>query len=544
MQRTLPHNSYHQLKYLFLFFLSLPQVLSQSFRIGIDYTSTDNYFNTLPSAANLFRYVLAKRAVNRAIDYYTKVLKVVNPVATINFPAFRSGFPAREIPASPTGGLPYDFYLVFNPFYDKSNATEFAPFTTFYEPTTGRPCVGELYMNLKVVLPGDFNHQVLVSRVVHELYHIFIMNYDCLRKFTGFPAGYITYQDDKFPKPLNYDSYGKGNLPLISTFQQLLAIYFGSPGSRLPLEGNGQYDGSKIFVASNYFPTMYSSQPLDQPSYLHEVILAIAEDSKWFTVDYTWSHEKFHGKGSFQQQQSTSYTITQTSILVPYPSFYQYTCPTNIFFGYCSYSEKNYESCSWDYEQKTRCTAENASSAVCYYYKNFMPCTTLDKDHFSFTRDYDSTYEIIGPRSRCAEVTTYHFQTTKCAKVTCSSDDSITYTFATFTCTCPRTSENQQVICPGAPGPFTTLKCPRDHSEFCQRLLSSCPEDCSGKGICIGRIYSKRCFCMFGWGGDDCSQRVQGEEIETIHIYMQNSRAEWFLGLFGSLGLIILVSGW
>jgi len=87
------------------------------------------------------------------------------------------------------------------------------------------------------------------------------------------------------------------------------------------------------------------------------------------------------------------------------------------------------------------------------------------------------------------------------AKAVCFRSD-ITFTYAGGeTCTC----NSDAAITSCSDGSYSAT-CPASISDFCTRMSSAnkCPGDCRGKGLCLGVSGSKRCFCVYGWKGNDC----------------------------------------
>lgn len=48
---------------------------------------------------------------------------------------------------------------------------------------------------------------------------------------------------------------------------------------------------------------------------------------------------------------------------------------------------------------------------------------------------------------------------------------------------------------------FGELICPINVDIYCPITNSECPNDCSEKGYC----FNKKCICLKGWAGLDCS---------------------------------------
>lgn len=137
---------------------------------------------------------------------------------------------------------------------------------------------------------------------------------------------------------------------------------------------------------------------------------------------------------------------------------------------------------------------------------------TVSNDNFG--GKVDSAIEKLGPNSRCANVKTGSGSSfPKCVQQTCASNV-ITYTLnGGATCACAVGDAGNDVACGSTSYKVT---CPADVAAVCSTLNSACPNDCSGRGLCLGPSGSRKCFCMYGYSGNDCSGTNTAEGVPPL----------------------------
>ena len=89
--------------------------------------------------------------------------------------------------------------------------------------------------------------------------------------------------------------------------------------------------------------------------------------------------------------------------------------------------------------------------------------------------------------------------------MSCDEQETVTYSFNNgATCACDSASLGSYVDCTGTTA-VIEVDCPLDAqeaSDLCASLKpeNSCPDDCSGNGICLGLEAGKLiCHCMYGF---------------------------------------------
>ena len=138
--------------------------------------------------------------------------------------------------------------------------------------------------------------------------------------------------------------------------------------------------------------------------------------------------------------------------------------------------------------------------------------------------------EKYGPNSRCV----MWGNVPKCNEVSCSGNVvtvkvSVNGVMTNFACT------GDGAVINAAGSSFT---CPASQADFCALMDASkrCPNDCSGKGFCMGVNTARKCVCMYGWEGTDCS--TQG--VDNIGVGDQKNSSSTSHGLIGSVTWVLL----
>lgn len=153
-----------------------------------------------------------------------------------------------------------------------------------------------------------------------------------------------------------------------------------------------------------------------------------------------------------------------------------------------------------DLKYRGTCYTDPTYSEGCTFLAGSVMCT-VSNDNFG--GKVDSSIEKLGPKSRCANIKTGSADSKpKCVEQTCTSNV-ITYKLSGGqTCTCDASNQGTDAVCGTSDYKVT---CPASVSDVCLTLNSACPNDCSGKGLCLGPSGTRKCFCMYGYSGNDCS---------------------------------------
>lgn len=248
----------------------------------------------------------------------------------------------------------------------------------------------------------------------------------------------------------------------------------------VPLENGGGQGSAGSHWEKSFFPMEHMNPAVENPGYLTTLSLTLMKWSGW-------------------------YTTVNTSFAMPY---YWGQGNTNMFSTICPSSSEyclnaNQASCQQDYLSKAVCGDFSTFMGTCMYRKNDGKyCVKGNASDYTQTMDSMETY---GKNSRCFMVG----GNPKCLNATCDAGGTtITVstrsgtTYTNTTCT----SANQGQSSGG-------VNCPASVADFCTKLAaSSCPNDCSGFGVCL---IGGTCFCIDGYTGNDCSNNVGGP-ITTV----------------------------
>ena len=122
----------------------------------------------------------------------------------------------------------------------------------------------------------------------------------------------------------------------------------------------------------------------------------------------------------------------------------------------------------------------------------------LDYAGFEQSADALADDEYYDAQSRCFLIDSSGYTNNKCFRAECSQDKkSIKVSLRTGqTVNCTKSKEAIQVN-----GFSYSIICP-DIDDFCEMYPIKCPNNCLGKGLCVG---NGECFCFDDLKGEDCS---------------------------------------
>lgn len=488
-----------------------PRILAEAaMRIEIDTSTSDNNFKSGNALVN--KYIFAKKLIIRAAAYYKSALKVINPTTTISFAEFDTIHPDRKVPGR--NNVNADLFVVFNAYNDDKSTTAASAAPISQDSTTGRTIVGDFNVNLVSINPTKANELNHFGTFVHEFYHIIVFNDQLFSRYidgSGNVIGKSTIIGSFTGGSKTFNTYKGTN---VLTFAK---TYLGDTSlTEILLENGGGSGSAGSHWEYMYFPTDFMS-PIDTiPSILSKLSLLMAKDSGWYNIDETFTEEMTYAKGVGS-------------------GFMTGNCPAASVKGFCASGDNGKAMCSPDYTYKARCYTDITYSDGCYFLQGDYYCNVDDVAYYKSQNKIDDTFEVLGDSSRCADLTFNSEQRASCGTATCASNV-ITWNFKNgASCSCTVAQQGTTGTCTGYTG---SINCPADVAGFCNTLSARCPKDCSGKGFCLGGSGTRTCFCMYGYGGTDCSTNNPNEPDLTP---IQGSGNSMIYGLALSLVLSIML---
>lgn len=440
-------------------------------RIWVDYEDSDKKW--LGDALK-DKYIFAKKIMERTKAYYSTVLIVKSPKTQYTWPD-TSVSDTKTV----TGRtVAYDLWTYFY-VYNKDDTSFASASPAAYDSDTGRPIVGYLDVNLNALTVSTAGLINSMGTFVHEFYHILVFNAQLFPRFrdaSGVAIGVsnLVFDYATTIKTKTRQAYkGTNVLEFARSFLNFPTL------TGVVLENDGGAGSAGSHWEHMYWSTEYMS-PIDTvPSTLSELSLSMALDSGWFNINKDYIEPLEYGKNAGADIQTDA-------------------CPTDAIPGFCNTVDE--KSCSPDWRFKTKCYTDTTFSETCKFKFAEVACSVPDGNYGA---SVNSAIDNLGDNSRCLVTTVSGTASPRCAKAACTGTTSITYTYAGGkTCTC--SADLATATCSDAAYSAT---CPASISGFCERMTSAnkCPGDCSGRGLCLGVNGSKRCFCVYGWKGDDCN---------------------------------------
>lgn len=444
-------------------------VTEHQYRIFIDYNRGDTWINQADNQKLITQYNYCKRLINTAAQYFMNATKVTSEdqltveaisCNNVQFPGVTKAT---------------DLYVVV----DTINNAQSSAFATAYacanETTTQRPVTGVFELNLAFIVNTKSNFLLYVPTFVHEMAHIVFFASD---RFGGYRKnGQI--RTDIVSKGVSFAGETR-DLIVAPEVLDFAKTYFNNPNLQgVPLENGGGQGSAGSHWEKAFMPMEYMNPSVEQPGIMSEFTLRLMQASGWYsTVDLTFTmpYEWMKGQSSFN-------TIA---------------CPTTA--EYCT--SQGAASCSPDYLSKATCTGFSNFMGDCKYKANDGKYCVKDAP----TDMKPEASEFYGFNSRCIMM-----NGPKCLKSSCDANNQVTFTIgqgagqANVTATC---NNNGATVMVGS----QALTCPADLAVFCSKLNNACPNDCSGFGLCL---QGKKCFCIDGYTGNDCSNNVGGE-VSTV----------------------------
>jgi Leishmanolysin len=503
--------------------LTVAQSGSFPLQIVTHYDAMTTKFSS-KTGTELDKYLFSKQIMIRVVKYYSTMMTIKYASGTFSYSAFTLNGGLKVSGGSFTGHL----FTVFDCFNEASTTFASAGFQD-RDSTNGRPISGIFSLNLNAIKPSPKNALAHYGTFVHEFYHILTFNSDLYQYYIGSGSSPIGYANVigtvSGRQALTYSS--SAALAWAKTFLGDTTL------ASLILENGGGAGSAASHWEYDYWPTDFMS-PIDTlPSLLSPLSLYLSKDAGWYDVKTEYADPMIYGKSAGANFQSTA------------------TCPGNRSpkpLGFCSTSEVGTSMCSPDGMYKGYCGANSDynNNGNCPFIMGSLYCT-VPSDDYTGSVNYD--VELIGPGNRCAlSKSSGGSYAAVCVTTTCPGGNSLSYKFnGGSSCTCSASDAGNDKTC----GSYT-VKCPDTTSIqlTCEGLDTTkhrCPNDCSGKGFCLGlNAGTKTCWCKYGWTGADCSTENADEKpltsVGTVTT-ANNNKSSSFLhpALTGFAGLLLMI---
>lgn len=431
-------------------------------RITCEYKTSDTNYGS--GNALTGKYLFSKKLMETTRTYFQRALKVTSEE---NMSIAETPVQGETFVVPAVDNKPMDLYVYINAI-NKPETSAFA--TAFYvttDPTTNRPISGVYDLNLAHVVDTVPNSMVYFSTFAHEFFHIL-----------GFHDGlYAAFKKNNVLIPANEVSvtgnyFGGTNrmvivLPEVRDFAR---TYFNEPGLMgVPIEDGGGSGSAGAHWEKGFLPNEFMNPSVELPGILSEFSFKLLEGTGWYTIEYDWVQKYTWGKGVTGHLSGV--------------------CPTTAG-QYCTTLGE--AGCSHDFMSKADCHEETTFS-TCKYWRNTGKYCTINA-----TEMMPDAKEKYGANSRCV----MWGNVPRCNEVECISNVvtvkvMINGTLTNFAC-----SADGAVINAGG----ESFTCPASQVAFCNLMSAAerCPNDCNGRGICMGVNSVRNCQCKYGWSGTEC----------------------------------------
>lgn len=478
--------------------LSAPTL--RNMRIQCDYQAADGIYKA--NHVMTAKYLFSKKLMETTRIYFEKVLKVTSEdMLTLVETAIQGQ--SFSIPGKTD---PIDLYVYINAI----NVPATSAFATAYyvtnDATTNRPVSGVYDLNLAHVEDTVPNSVLYFSTFCHEFLHILGFHDGLYSQFKK--NGSLIPPNNVF---LDGNYYGANRK--IMVLQELLTFartYFNEPGlTGVPIEDGGGSGSAGAHWEKGLLPNEFMNPSVELPGILSQFSFKLLEATGWYTVDYDYVQDYTWGKG-----------VT---------GHFSGVCPTTVG-EYCPTLEE--AGCSHDFMSKAKCNSETTFSTCQYWANNGKFCTIDAPEMMADDK------EQYGPNSRCV----MWGNIPRCHPVSCTGNVvtvkvKVNNVLTDFAC-----SGDGAVISAGG----ASFTCPSSQANFCARLDATkrCPDDCNGRGFCMGVNTARICVCKYGYSGTKCETST-GEDILKLGDTTTKKAGDTLVStvtvLLGMMALIVIV---
>lgn len=432
----------------------------KAIRIFVDYSHPDKYVledhQELTSA-----YKMSIRLLTSVKTYLQKSMKVISGESL--------QFAGGECSRGQVSKFKKDIDLFVKVFAENESQSAYsaAARACFYLPTTNRPVVGAFIINFGHMDRTDNSvfEYFFFSTFLHEFMHIMGFSRSLFNKYIDSNNKVIPQEKVAADVPLPGSNTKIFSIVMPGVVSYAKDFFGCSELQGLPLENNGGSSSSGSHWEKMFMPQEILNPTVEYPGIISKFTFLFLEGTGWYYPDYSFVQRYDWGKGEgcnvFKSCPQLKNSCTkQTSFQECSPEWHSK--------GICFKSESFGGGCLLKRALKHSCTKENIFESL--------------------------PGETYGPGSRCVE---YLNSDSKCHKVFCIGQSAVNIKVGSDTITCSANDKGKTVNT-SAGG---SLRCP-DLSNYCDEFSSRCPNDCSTNGYCLE---NKKCFCLTGHSGDDCS---------------------------------------
>lgn len=408
-----------------------------------------------------------KTVMPMVTEKFEKMLKVKGTGTVNGFTSCSEGF---NVPASFAKETKADLVVLTKILNEDDGYLAYAG-PCIMERGTNKPVVGIIVINEKYLQTTPDHVSKLYETLLHEVAHILAVS----------PSLYGLFDTNEttFVKETRESNNGSDTVFKLVSPNLLAAAreHFGCSslsGVYLENEGNEGSAGAH-FEKVHYGNELMTAQDVGIPSF-SKISLALFEDSNWYKVDYNLADEFYWGKN-----KGCGFINDKT-------------CSTK-FSEYCQTESEL--GCNDQYTVKTSCAKTDFSDncLVNDYNHNYVCSNKLGMAHTSHYTN-KASLEVPGAFSRCFHTKLGSNKRAGCFPSECNGSGKIVLTVNKSVHTCNFTGEELDV---GG----LIIVCP-DNVDFCQKLKSSCSQDCNGNGMCS---VGKTCYCDYFHLGSNCATK-------------------------------------
>jgi hypothetical protein len=334
-----------------------------------------------------------------------------------------------------------------------------------------RPLVGMIMINTKFIPMTYSAIEPLKKALMHEILHVLAFDRFLYTKYPAYQKsgmGVMDTTQNSYTEPGAAPISEPAKTSVTVTSSAIIDFgkkFFGcNDFYGLFMENEGGNAAEQSHLDQRYFGNELMTAELTGNGVLSGFSLSLLSSINWYKVDFGFEEVLEWGKGA-----GCDFLFN----------------PGNKFMEFCSGEVKG---CSRLRLRRTKCQGSKFSNSY-----RIATSSDFDTCNNNFSFQYLHPFESNGGNSRCLDIEVAGAKAGGCYKTDCSTPSKLKIIIdgKEFVCNSDGdriTYQSLVVICP-----------PR--SEVC---AFSCPNDCSGNGICMA---NNTCQCYHFFSGADCSTR-------------------------------------